>query len=122
MIKTGEVKKGIEGISNNKSSYLGSLPDESFRVHDLSHPVTGKGKDVPQNDKPEEVFELKPSRVCYADRVNPVQHVYHSGDEQDMSYLMGDETFCTTMPLYSIYRDCTAYQGECQYKTKAFKF
>jgi len=67
---------------------MGSLFDESFRIYNLSHPVTGKGENVPQDDKPEETFELEPTRSGYAVMVHPVQQVAHSGNEQDMSDLM----------------------------------
>jgi hypothetical protein len=88
MIKPGEVKKSIKGVSYSKRSNMGSLFDESFRIYNLSHPVAGKGEDIPQDDKPEETFELKPSRSGYAVMVHPVQQIAHSGDEQDMSDLM----------------------------------
>ena len=65
MIKPGEVKKGVKGIGDNKRCNLGALPDESSRIYNLSHPVAGKGEDVPQDDKPEETFELKPSWPVY---------------------------------------------------------
>ena len=88
MVKSGQIKKSIKGVSYNKRSNMGSLFDESFRIYNLSHPMAGKGEDVPQDDKPEETFELKPTRSGYAVMVHPVQQVAHSGDEQDMSDLM----------------------------------
>ena len=88
MIKPGEVKKGVKVIGDNKRCNLGALPDESFRICNLSHPVAGKGEDVPQDDKPEEASEFEPTRSGYAVMVHPVQQVAHSGDEQDMSDLM----------------------------------
>ena len=72
MVKPGKVKKSIKGVGDNKSCNLGSLPDESFRIYNLSHPVAGKGEDIPQDDKPEKTFKLKPPWICYADRVYPV--------------------------------------------------
>ena len=71
MVKSGQVKKSIKGIGDNETCNLGSLLDESFRIYDLSHPVAGKSEDVPQNDKPEETFELKPSWSGYPVLVYP---------------------------------------------------
>lgn len=93
MVKSGQVKKGIKGVCYNKRSNMGSLPDESVRIYNFSHPVAGKGEDIPQDYKPEETFELKPARSAYAAMVYPVQQVAHAGDEQDMSDLMRYQAF-----------------------------
>ena len=122
MIKPGEVKKEIKGISDNKSSNLGSLLDKSFRINNLPHPVAGKGEDIPQDDKPEEAFEFKPSGISYTERVNLVQQIDHSGDEEDMSDLMRHKTFSTSMRLYSIDRHCPTDKGECHAKTKGLEY
>ena len=118
MIKAGKVKKSIKGLCDNKSCNLVSLPDEFFRIYNLSHPVAGKGEDIPENDKPEETFEFKPSRVGYTVVVYHVQQVTHSGDEQDVSDLMRYQTFCSSVLLHGIYRHCQADQGKCKRKTK----
>jgi len=65
MVKTGKVKKGIKGTGNNKSCNLRALLDESFRIYNFSHPVAGKCEYIPEDDKPEETFELKPSWSVY---------------------------------------------------------
>jgi len=88
MVKPGQVKKSIKGICYSKRSNMGTLHNESFRVYNLPHPVAGKGEDVPEDDKPEETFELKPTLPGYAAMVNPVQQIGHSRDEQDVANLM----------------------------------
>ena len=93
MVKPGKVKEGIKGIGDNKRCNMNSLLDKSFRINNFSHPVAGKGENIPQDDKPEETFEFKPSWSTYTVLVYPVQKVTHTGDEQDMSDLMGYETF-----------------------------
>ena len=72
MVKPGKVKKSIKGVGDNKSCNLVSLRDEFFRIYNFSHPMAGKGEDIPHDDKPEETFKLEPPRICYADRVYPV--------------------------------------------------
>jgi hypothetical protein len=72
MVKTGKVKKGIERIAYDKSCNLGSLLDKTFRIYNLSPPVAGKGEDIPQDDKPEETFEFKPTWSGYVILVHPV--------------------------------------------------
>ena len=118
MVKTGKVEKGIKGTCDNKICNLGSLLDESFWIYYFSHPVSGKGKDIPQDDQPEKSFKLKPSRSGYAILDNPVKQVGHSGDEQDVSDLMRYQTFCSSMLLHGIYRHCQADHGKGKRKTK----
>jgi len=118
MVKSGKVKKGIKGTGNNKSCNVRSLFDESFRIYKLSHPVPGKCEYIPQDDKTEKTFELKPTWPVYAVLDHSEQQVAHSGDEQDMSNLMRYKAFRASMPLYSIYRHCPAKQDECCRKIK----
>ena len=122
MVKPGKVQKCIKRAGDNKSCSLGSLLYEFFRMCKLSHPVPEEGEEIPQDDKPEEVFELKPSWTFYVVMVYPVQQVAHSRDEQDMSDLMRYQTFCPPMPLHSINRYCPANQGESHRKTKGFGY
>jgi hypothetical protein len=89
MVKTGKVEKGVKGTGDNERCNMGSLFDESFRIYNLSHPVAGKGEDIPQNDKPEETFEFKPTGSGYVILDHSEQQVAHSGDKQDVSDLMG---------------------------------
>jgi hypothetical protein len=121
MIKAGKVKEDIKGFCDNESCNLVSLLDEFIRIYNLSHPVAGKGENIPENDKPEETFEFKPSRVGYAVVVYHVQQVPHSRDEQDVSDLMRYQAFCSSMLLNGIYRHCQAEQCKCQRKTKYFE-
>ena len=122
MIKQGKIKKSIKGVGDNKSCNLVFLGDESCRIYNFMHPVAEKGEEIPQDDKPEKTFKLKPPWICYAEKVYPVQQVAHSGDEQDMSDLMRYQTFRPSMPLHSVNRHCPANQGECRGKIKGLEY
>ena len=118
MVKPGKVEKGIKGTGDYISCNLGSLLDESFRVHKLPHPVAGKCEYIPQNYEPEETFELKPSGPINTVLDHSEQQVAHSRDKQNMSNLMRYKTFRASMPLYCIDRHCPVNQGECCRKIK----
>jgi len=100
MVKPGEVKYNVENIGDHETRHLCAVLNEPFMIDQFSHPVAGKGQNIPQNNKPEKAFELKPACSGNMVSVNPVEQIGHSGYKKDMADLMRYQTLCTAMLLH----------------------
>ena len=99
MIEAGEIEQCIKSIGYHESGQFCPLVNKPFPGHNLPHPVAREGQDIPQDNKPEEAFELKPALSNNPVAVNTEKQVCHSGDKKDMPYLVGYESLGTPMLL-----------------------
>ena len=99
MVKAGEIEYCIKRIGDQKSGQLGTFMYKPCRFHNFSHPVAREGQEIPQDNKPEKAFELKPPRSGNPIVVNTKKQVSHPDNKKDMTYLVGYEPLYTPMLL-----------------------